>query len=200
MNSLASLGCKQLVEHATRYSICSDSQTLLDHVYTNFSDAKISCQILEVDISDHLPVLFKVKHSRTTAVSRNLKYRRDMKKFNLADFKSDLEISMSSLMEQSFKCPNIMAELFIDKFNSVIDHHAPWRKQNKKDLKVRENPWISKDIKKLIRKKQKKFKAAIKNPSANRRKSYKKIRNKLTHLIGKSKKKSPQEKILHMQI
>ena len=97
---------------------------------------------------------------------------------------------------------------FWKKFNSILNIHAPFRLQTRKESKLSKKPWLTNGILKSIKTKQKLYKHIIikTNRASQEWSYYKKYRNKLTHLIETSKRnyfkseitscKSNQKKIM----
>ena len=89
IDNAASHGLVQLVSRPTR--ITDKSATLIDHVYTNNLDNRLSCNVLTLDLSDrlatHTRLLLKktkTKHSTNFRNKRNDIYH-DIRIFNEAN-------------------------------------------------------------------------------------------------------------------
>ena len=86
---------------------------------------------------------------------------------------------------------------FIEKVNSVLDKHMPWKKMNKKELKLEAKPWITPAILTSIKRRDSLLKKVIACPEGDRKKllhtQYKILRNKIVALIKLSKKNHYQE-------
>ena len=65
----------------------------------------------------------------------------------------------------------------------MIDHHIPLRQLSKKDIKQISKPWITNDIKKSLKIKNRLCKKYIKTKSLHYHGKYKLYRNRLNHLI-----------------
>ena len=59
-------------------------------------------------------------------------------------FRADRELSL-----------NRKFDLFYQNLSSHVEHHAPSKKMNKRDLKLHEKPWITSKIQKLIKHREK---------------------------------------------
>ena len=77
---------------------------------------------------------------------------------------------------------------FENLFNETIQNHAPLKIQTRRESRRNEKPYITPQIIRYIKIKQKLFKKSIKQPSTTNWENYKSYRNKLTHIIELSKK------------
>ena len=189
LDTLLSLGCCQHINTPTRISTkkSCNSQTLLDHIYSNLEKEKISCKVIDHDISDHQPILStincKIKNNYKTIFTI-----RDMKNFNSPQFLNELENNTSDLLKQPFDNANNLANAFISMYQTIVNKHAPIKFLNKKQQKLRMKPWITPSIQKLIKTKNRLFKRFIKLKTEESKLLYKIARNKLTHSLDISKK------------
>ena len=85
-----------------------------------------------------------------------------------------------------------MNELFIDfhsKLEGCVDRHAPIKKLSPKEIKLKNKPWISTEITKLIKVRNTNFARKKRQPNnTNNKRLYNLFRN-INHDIKKSKKK-----------
>ena len=187
LDSLTASGCKQYIDIPTRYSPDNNSQSLLDHIYSNINSNNINCDILNNDISDHLPILAKITDKPIRYI-KQFTYQRDMSKFNSSEFLTDLKKQMSSLTSHNFVDVDKSTDLFLNTYNEIVEKHAPIRKLNKKQQNIKRKPWITPAILKSINTKNKLFKKYISLKTAESTENYKKYRNKLNHIIDRAKK------------
>ena len=61
LNTLESIGCISLVNKLTR--VKNHSSTLLDHLYTNAIKRETDVGVLQVNLTDHFPLVAKIKDS-----------------------------------------------------------------------------------------------------------------------------------------
>ena len=92
------------------------------------------------------------------------------------DFLHDLSVSMYSKFDQ-----------FYLSLSSYIDHHAPVKKMNKKDLKLHSKPWITTQIYHLIKYCDKLLCKLYKTFSNSIEYLYKKFRNRVVSELRTSK-------------
>ena len=117
---------------------------------------------------------------------------RVMKTFSEKDFLDDVA---KVPLEQVVQSSNDINELVIkwsSLFSSLIDKHAPYR-----EIRVSEKfcPWISTDLKYLIRRRDQLKQAAVRNNSMSLMITYRNVRNQVTTLNGQLKKQYFAQKI-----
>ena len=182
INELFSQGAIQLINSPTR--IQNKTKTLIDHLYTNIHEQQFNTNCLIYDMSDHLPILTVLNPYQSQPPKYNRKLIRNMKKFNLDDFALDLQLNLSTF---NFNNPNISGNELWNKFdyilNSTFNRHAPLRLQTRKEFKRKLSPWITNDVLKSIKHKNKLYKKAITQKWSN----FKTYRNNLTRQISQLK-------------
>ena len=82
---------------------------------------------------------------------------------------------------------NVKFDIFYDKVHSTVIHHAPMKKVNKKQLKLRSKPWITLHIQKLIKHRDKLLRKLKKSHSISTEELYRKFRNGVVSENRKSK-------------
>ena len=183
-NNYSSIGCNQHINSFTRLP----SNTLLDHIYSNFESTELQTEILTEDITDHLPILAVLPYQKKHTNKQQHYHIRDMRNFNKQHFLDELDFELKSFFTSTpMDTPiDTLWENFEAIFNKAISNHAPLRKLTKKEIKLQEKPWITKAIQTSIRFKNIMFKIAIK--SGHLPTYYKKYRNLLTRVIDQSKR------------
>ena len=137
-------------------------------------------------ISDHFPqfiILNKtnIDHKRCSFSKRDFS-KFDEQKFvdsfagNNLDFLAVRELSLN----QKF-------DLFYQNLSSHVEHHAPSKKMNKRDLKLHEKPWITSKIQKLIKHRDKLLHKLNHKFTYDTEYLYKKFRNRVVSEIRSSK-------------
>ena len=115
-----------------------------------------------------------------------------MKRFSEKDFIDDVA---KVPWEQVVQSSNDINELVIKRsclFSSLIDKHAPYR-----EIRLSEKfcPWISTDLKYLIRRRDQLKQAAVRNNSMSLMMTYRNVRNQVTTLNRQLKKQYFAQKI-----
>ena len=135
-------------------------------------------------MSDHLPAMACSNLSLPKSEKSTVTLIRDTKNFGLEKFLNKLTEGMELCLLGDIKkeCIDNYTEKFIDIFHKTLNIHAPLRKQSKKETKLKNKPWLSEGILKLIQQKKLLYKRALKLNDGNTRAQCKAYRNKMTHI------------------
>ena len=98
--------------------------------------------------------------------------------FNQADFTYIDNMDMN--MNTKFDRP-------LGELNSLTHKHAPIKKRRRKELKLKEKPWINSKIQKMMRIRDKILQKLKKKPTDDNRNLYKKFRNRVSNELKESK-------------
>ena len=178
-------GLLQLIKTATR--ITNTSSTLIDHIYTNISSYEIQSGCIEAGISDHLPVYVLFKNFNCVSATKTTKHLRNFRNFSKDSFLNDLS-NLSWNEIYSSNNSNDAYELFYTSFIDVCNKHAPIE-ETTFSRKKRDNPWITKSIKRSIRKKHVLYSKMIRSEHNKYYvDKYKRYRNTLTSVLRTAKK------------
>ena len=113
-------------------------------------------------------------------------YQRDYSKFSSESFRDDV-----SVQNWCYSHDNVN-ESFNDyiKLEASLDRHAPFKKLTPKEIKIKNKPWLSTEILKLIKIRNKIFARKKRKPeNDNCKRLYNSLRNRVNREIKKSKKK-----------
>ena len=124
----------------------SNSKTLIDNILLNAASPKIVSGSLTLSISDHLvqfliaPNIFLYPSSLKSYIYEHLTkiWPRKLYPWLLFNW-----LGSGNSIDKSFK-------KVIDRFNSLLDLHASYKKLSKCKLKFRDKPWITSGIQKSI--------------------------------------------------
>ena len=122
--------------------VTSKSRTLIDNIFSNQIDVDTFSGNLDLSFSDHLPQFLVTPVGNDPTPKKHNIFVRDMRGFNQDRFKSDIQnvrwddLADHGDIDHSFNN-------FLNKFNAVLDTHAPLKKANKKQLKAQQKPWIT---------------------------------------------------------
>ena len=134
----------------------SNKPSLVDNIFINTLDNPVSGNILEQISYDHLPNFVILDHGRkknkTTILKRNKK-NIDTSKFQADLLDNDLLVNLINSKDTNAAC-----DLFMKKYQSTLDKHAPLKKMTKKELKRTLKPWITQGLIKSTSKKRSLFK------------------------------------------
>ena len=192
---ILSFGCQQTVTCATRYSSDFKTESLIDHIYSNLKENLIKTNILTTEITDHLPIVVNLGE---TSVKKKITQKimiQDMKHFDQSKFAEDLYAKLQILEYDPPENINDYWNAFKQIFQKTIEHHAPKRILTKRETKLKQKPWITKEILKSIRHKNQLFKRIIRSKHKLRIREFRHYRNKLNKNIETSKRNYYKELI-----
>ena len=147
---------------------------------------------LTTQISDHLPqfLILKNFHRKYTNKSQ-IVYKRSYRFYNEDEFKKDL---LNVNWDETFKNTNADAsfDTFLSIINKLLDEHAPLKKLSKREVPLKQKPWITKKIQRKMIERDKLFKKYCKSKKTIQKfeihEKYKIIRNSIVFEINKSKR------------
>ena len=182
--TLLEFGFQPCITEPTRITN-TNKPSLVDNIFTNTFDDPYAGNILEQISYDHLPNFVILNHVNKKKERDQMK--RDKKNFNADKFNADLMDNDFLLKLLNGSNTDDSSNIFLTKFRSVLDKHAPMRKLSKREVKLKHNPWLTTGLLKSIQKKRtlflklKKLKIANKNADDvhKKYKSYNDLINKL---------------------
>ena len=183
-NLLCSYGLLPLIIHPTRV-VGSQLPSLIDNIFcNNISDEIISGNI-HLTLSEHFSQFASIKREILDTKKINM-YVRDYTKFSSIDFYDDVSIqNWNYSMENS---SDLFGD-FIWKLTGCADRHVPMKKLNAKEVKLKSKPWITNELSKMIRIKNKLFERKKRQSSnENVKQLYNIFRNRVNRELKKSKK------------
>ena len=181
-NSLNALGSKLLINAPTRF-LRHSKHSLLDHIYSNLTQKEIIGKPCLFHISDHLPTC-AIINSFSGNKKFKSKMKRCMKTFKVDKFIMDLNCQLQSCCNINNQDTNVNEDVWrITKiFMKTLNSHAPLMSTSRRERKLNEKPWITKEILKSIKTKNKLFKSCYKCSEVSKIEFYKKHRNKFTQV------------------
>lgn len=165
--------------------ITNDTATLIDNIFSNdcFSNIQSISGILCSDITDHFPI-FKfcdLKRNKQTATEVTYRDINPKNKEKFASLMSNIDWS------PVITCNNAQSAytIFHDSIKTAYDESFPKKKAK---YKIKDEPWITKGLKKAINMKNKLYLRSLKYATITNELIYKRYKNKLEHLIRISKR------------
>ena len=183
LNTFYSGSFYPLIDKPTR--VTTKSATLIDNIFTNVLNTKITPGILFNDITDHFPIFHLLNNTRNQNKQsnnvNNYRTSRTMKIKNICLLGTELE---QTQWEEVTNCDSAEGSYnsFITKFSMIYDKHLP-KVTKKVNKRKEEKPWITAGIIKSIKTRNKLYKAFLNHPNEVNKTKYVSYRNKLTHLI-----------------
>ena len=157
-----------------------NSASLIDNIFVNNPDQIIASGNIISDISDHFSQFCITKSMKDKTVFKAVK-RRDLSRFCSVRFNNDLAgVHWDNILIYRQNDVNKMFSSFYNKFNKVVNKHAPIKKLSGRKAKALSKPWITAGLKRSIRVKYKLY-------ASGDEIKYKYYRNKICSLIRLSK-------------
>ena len=148
---LCSYGFLPQIIQPTR--IQGDSATIVDNIFSNISNNEIHSGNIVTDLSDHYTQFVSVKREKIDFKKITM-YKRDYTNFSEESFREDVSIQN---FENTHEDVNDQFKDFYLRLNGCVERHAPLKKLTPKEVKLKHKPWISADINKMIKIKNKLF-------------------------------------------
>ena len=172
------------ITHPTR--VTTTSTTLLDHIWTNCLHSLVSSGIVYTHLSDHFAVfsMFNLNVTNHSTQTKLKKTYRVHNQTNLDNFKLDL---MNTDWKPFYDSndPNECFDIFHTLLYTIYERNFPLKS---KEIKPhhQNKPYITEEIKKLIKERNRLQRKYIKRPITYGD-SYRNLRNRITQLIKNSK-------------
>ena len=182
-NLLCSYGFLPHILQPTRAT--EHTSTVIDNIFSNNIQDDITSGNVLLNLSDHFAQIVSVNREQIDTKKINM-YRRDYSTFSSESFCDDVSIQnwcyTHDNVNESFKD-------FYYKLEGSVDRHAPFKKLTPKEINIKNKPWLSAEILKMIKVRNKTFERKIRQPgNENCRRLYNLLRNRVNREIKKSKK------------
>ena len=148
VNNFLSYSLLPCTHHPTRVS--EHKASIIHNIYTNANNANITCGNILMQITDHFPQFMVLKNSHVT-YSKSELFIYDYSRFNKDAFLEDFNQVDVSYLENSDLDVNNKCSRFLHDLNSFISKHEPSRKRSRKEMKLKDKPWINNRILKMMR-------------------------------------------------
>ena len=149
------LSCLHIFPSITLPTRSTDnSSTIVDNIFTNQIDKDIISGNILTDFSDHYSQFSSIRNLRADLKSINM-YTRDYSKFSPEKFRHDI---MQINFHNNFVDVNDQFADFYTKLENCVEQNAPLKKLKPKEILMKQNPWISNNLEKMIKLKNKFFK------------------------------------------
>ena len=158
--------------------IQGDSATIVDNIFTNTWNSEIHSGNIITELSDHFSQFVSVGREKLDFKKITM-YRRNYSSFSEDSFRDD--VSIQNVNDQ-----------FIDfywRLKGCVDRHAPLKRLTPKEAKLKNKPWISDEINKMIKIKIKLFHRKKRQPNSSKiKKLYNLFRNRVNKELKKAKR------------
>ena len=180
---LASYGLVPFILLPTR--IAGNSATIIDNIFTNNTSHTIISGNIITDYSDHFSQFISVQ-KLSFDYKINAIYKRDYSNFSEQSFRDD--VSIQSFKKELVNVNDQFADFFF-KLDGCVNRHAPLKKLTNKEFKLKQKPWITSKILKMISIKNKLINRKKRQPNNdNIKRLYNIFRNRVNRELNKSKK------------
>ena len=142
---LCSYGLLPQIVHPTREF--GDSSTIIDNIFTNNLSNSISSGNILTEISDNYSQFVSVQRDKIDYKTLSI-YSRDYSKFSADSFREDVSIQNFNV---EFDDVNHQFNDFYFKLAGCVERHAPIKKLSPKEVKLKHKPWISRELIKMIK-------------------------------------------------
>ena len=183
---MCSFGFLPLIIQPTRV-VEDQTPSIIDNIFSNNIYDEISGGNIYLTLSEHFCQFISVKRDKIDLKNINT-YARDYSKFSTELFREDVSIQN---WNQTFNNVNDQFNDFFWKLDGCVNRHAPIKKLKPKEIIIQSKPWITPEITKMIKVRNKLF--VRKKRQANNdniKKLYNLFRNRVNNEIKKSKKKA----------
>ncbi|MEM6812720.1 MAG: hypothetical protein AAF549_09675, partial [Pseudomonadota bacterium] len=125
--------------------ITSSSNTLIDNIFVSTTSSPTISGNLMIGISDHLPqFLILNQMSKPSKSKLNNIVSRSWSSFNADNFRNDFnDLNWKEILSVDKNDSEASFNSFLDNFNSLFDKHVPLRRLTKRQIKLRNKPWIT---------------------------------------------------------
>ena len=177
--------------------ISTNKHSTIDNIFTNYPEKIEISGVISCDLSDHLPIYLAIKRSGNNNNSFSNQSGSLSKKFvfstkRIARLKQSLQ---ETDWKDVYECKDdidLAFDKFVNKFQECFHKHCLITNEKKIHQISKTKPWITKDIKKLIAKKNKSYNKYLKNPTPDNFHKFKDI-----HKILTTQKKLSKRQYIH---
>ena len=186
-NVLTSQSFRPLILQPTR--VTATTATLIDNIFINDMAVSSTGGNITTTISDHFSQ-FAALNLKPKNIASQDRRGRSYRNFNHDEFDKELLNINWELLFRNKNCDEKIL-IFLDKINRLLDEMAPIRKLTKKEMDLKQNPWLTTGILKSIKARYYIYKKFLNAKDPLRRQNlfreFKIKRNLITTLIRSSK-------------
>ena len=182
-NLLCSFGLLPHVLQPTR--VTDNTATVIDNIFSNNTQDNIVSGNMLLSLSEHFSQFLSITREKVNLKKVNI-YQRDYSKFSSDSFRDDV-----SIQNWTYSHENVHDSFsnFYSKLEGSVNRHAPLKKLSPKEIKIKNKPWLSHLIVKMIKIRNKVFARKKRQPNnENNKRLYNLLRNRIHREIKKSKK------------
>jgi len=121
---------------------------------------KVAPGILINDLSDHLPIFVLIKLAHVEKLNTKAQFKHDFSKYNAEEFMEETKEALNSMNINSDN-PAAALDDAIGAIKKVLDECAPLKKMSRTQRRLNQKPWITSNLYKLIKTKNKLYRALV---------------------------------------
>ena len=183
-NLLSSNGFLPLILHPSRV-VENQNPSLIDNIFTNNTNSIILSGNIYLTISEHFSQFASLQHDRIDVKNIDM-YARNYSNYSDEKFRDDVSIQVWS--HPNITDVNFLAGDFVWRLDGSAERNAPIEKLKPKQIKLKLKPWITDDIKKLIKIRDNLFARKKRQPeNMHVKEVYNIARNRVSRALSKCK-------------
>ena len=159
-DELSSFGFRPLILQPSR--VTSKSFSLIDNIFTNDISSFSTGGNLTTSISDHFSQFAQLDIFNKIHTKEEVKFARNWRIFNKQEFKDEISSCSWDDVISPHIDTNTSVSSFYYKIEKLLDEMAPYKRLTKKQISLKQHPWITPDILLLMNERDKFYKAFIK--------------------------------------
>ena len=166
--------------------VTENNSSLVDRIFSNNIIEETKSGSILLTLSEHFSQFVSIIRERLDY--RNIRrFQHDYSKFHAEIFRDDVSIQP---WNTNLNNANDLFSDFHHKLKGCVDRHAPIKQLTPKEVKLTNKPWITPEISKMIKIRNKTFARKKRQPNnENISRLYNLIRNRVSRELKKSKKK-----------
>ena len=139
-----------------------------------------------IQISDHFPQFLILKNTQVSH-NKSESFKHDYSTFKEDKFLEDFNQIDFTYLENSELDVNNKFDRSLKDLNTLTKQHAPIKRRSRKEIKLKDKPWINNRIQKMMRIRDKISQKLKKQQTPENLKLYKKFRNCVSNELKESK-------------
>ena len=184
VNNFFSHSLLPCIHHPTRVS--EHRASVIDNIYTNATNANLTSGNILMQITDHFPQFLILKNAQVNHIkSESLK--KDYSKFKEDEFLEDCNKINFTYLESNEMDVSKKFDRFLKDLCTLSNKHAAIKKRSRTEMKLKDKPWTNSRIQKMMRIRDRVLQKLKKHATDDNRKLYKKIRNRVSNEMKRSK-------------
>ena len=139
-----------------------------------------------MQITDHFPEFLILKNTQVSC-NKSESFKYDYSKFKEDKFLQEFNQTKFTYFENSDTDVNKKFDRFLKDLSTLTNKHAPIIKRSRKEMKLKDKPWINNKLQTMMRIPDRILLKLKKKTTNHNLTLYKKIRNRVSNEIKKSK-------------